>query len=74
MQRKGKTMSRDYFAYEHTMSKHADLVAQAEIERQLDEAQAGKPGLIARARVALGTWLIQLGEWLAEPVAASTRS
>jgi hypothetical protein len=61
-------------AYEQTTIKHAELVAQAEIERRLRAAAEQGPSLINRLRCACGHWLIAAGERLARPVAATARA
>jgi hypothetical protein len=59
-------MSHHYHAYEQTVIKHAELMAQAEVERQLKAAEAERPGPIVKLRVALGKLLISAGESLSQ--------
>lgn len=59
-------MSFHFNAYEHTVIRHEELIAEAEIERQLQKARAARPGVVTRLRIALGQWLIQAGESLTQ--------
>lgn len=58
-------------SYDSVSAKHQELVAEAELARQLDEAAAQRPGIVARIRLAVGEWLIATGERIARPVAAT---
>lgn len=67
-------MSLDFNAYEQTVIKHEQLMAHAEIERQLRAAGPEGPGAIARLRVAVGRLLISAGESLARAAQAPGRA
>jgi hypothetical protein len=60
--------------YEHQALRHADLMAEGELERQLRAARASRPSSAVRVRTAVGRWLISLGERLARSGAATVRA
>jgi hypothetical protein len=52
----------------HTESlRHAELMARAEVERQLNAIRPASPSLIAHIRIVVGKVLISAGETLARP-------
>jgi hypothetical protein len=61
-------------AYEQIKVEHAELIRQAEMERQLREGSRPAASLVARVRYACGRTLIAVGERLARPVTAAAHS
>lgn len=61
-------------SYDSVSAKHQELMAEAELVRQLDEAAEERPGIVARIRVAVGAWLIAAGERIAQSAAVAHHS
>lgn len=61
-------------SYEHTIARHEQLMAEAEVERQLAEGRSDRPSPLARLRVAIGKILISAGETLASSTQAPGRA
>jgi hypothetical protein len=67
-------MSFHFNSYEHTVARHEQLMAEAEIERKLAEGRSDRPGPLTRLRVGLGKILISAGESLARTAQAPGRA
>jgi hypothetical protein len=61
-------------SYDSVSAKHQELMAEAELQRQLDAAVEERPGLAARIRLVCGMWLIAVGERIARPASAASRT
>jgi hypothetical protein len=61
-------------SYDHIIERHEQLMAEAEVERQLTESRSDRPSPLVRLRVALGKALISAGESLARSARAPGRA